>query len=136
MPRAARAQRAASRPGAAECDRDRPTSSAALAQAVVVLLLVTLIVFVMLHALPGRGGAGDRSAQQATNPTTIAAVQPGERARQAAAGCSTWTWLNASCCTGNLGFSYKQNQSVAALLERPAAEDHAARRAVACCCSC
>ncbi|MHB8296552.1 MAG: ABC transporter permease [Acidimicrobiales bacterium] len=83
-----------------------------LAQAVVVALIVSVIVFGLLHALPGglvRAQLGPRASAAAVHQLALSEgllkplpVQYG-------------IWL-ANALTGNLGFSYKLNQPVAILL--------------------
>jgi peptide/nickel transport system permease protein len=83
-----------------------------LAQAVVVLLLVSVIVFMMLHELPG-GTARAVLGERATN-TSIAQFNH-EHGFDKAFPLQYWDWLRATL-TGDLGFSYKQNESVTDLL--------------------
>lgn len=81
-------------------------------QAVIVLVGVSLIVFLLLHTLPG-GPARAVLALRA-NPATIHAfdVQYG---LLKPLPVQYITWLG-QLLHGNLGFSYKQNQSVSSLL--------------------
>jgi peptide/nickel transport system permease protein len=83
-----------------------------LLQAVVVVLLVTVIVFVLLHLLPG-GPARAQLGPRAT-PAQVAAfnhAQGYDRALPVQYG----HWL-AQLVTGNLGFSISLNQSVTSLI--------------------
>jgi peptide/nickel transport system permease protein len=82
------------------------------AQAVVVLVLVSIIVFGLLHLLPG-GPARAILGTHAT-PTTIAAFNKANGLDQPVPA-QYWHWLT-GVLSGNLGFSYQQNQTVAALL--------------------
>ena len=82
-------------------------------QAVIVLLLVTVIVFVFLHFLPG--GAARAMLGPQANPTTIAQFNE-EHGLNRSLPAQYLTWLN-ELLHGDLGFRYQQNQSVAALLE-------------------
>jgi peptide/nickel transport system permease protein len=82
-------------------------------QAVIVLLLVTVIVFVFIHFLPG-GAARAILGPQAT-PTTIAQFNE-EHGLNRSVPAQYLTWLN-ELVHGNLGFSYQQNQSVIDLLK-------------------
>jgi len=83
-----------------------------IAQSIVVLLLVTVIVFGMLHELPG-GTARAVLGQQAT-PTSIAVFDK-EHGLDNPFPVQYWDWLK-DVLRGDLGFSYVQNQSVSALL--------------------
>ena len=82
------------------------------AQAVLVLVLVSIIVFGLLHLLPG-GPARAILGTHAT-PTTIAAFNKANGLDQPVPA-QYWHWLT-GVLSGNLGFSYQQNQTVAALL--------------------
>jgi peptide/nickel transport system permease protein len=84
-----------------------------LAQSVVVLLLVTVIVFVLLHELPG-GTARAVLGERATN-TAIEEFNR-EHGFDKPLPVQYWNWLKTTL-QGDLGFSYKQNQTVTALLE-------------------
>ena len=81
-------------------------------QAIVVLIGVSLIVFLLLQALPG--GPARAALQLRANPATIHAfdVQYG---LLKPLPVQYLTWLG-QLLRGNLGFSYKQNQSVDSLL--------------------
>jgi peptide/nickel transport system permease protein len=81
-------------------------------QAIVVLFGVSLIVFLLLQALPG--GPARAVLQLRANPATIHAfdVQYG---LLKPLPVQYLTWLG-QLLQGNLGFSYKQNQSVDSLL--------------------
>jgi peptide/nickel transport system permease protein len=81
-------------------------------QAVVVLLLVSVIVFGLLHLLPG-GPARAILGTHAT-PTNIAAFNK-QNGLDSPLPVQYWHWLT-GVLSGNLGFSYVQNQSVASLL--------------------
>jgi peptide/nickel transport system permease protein len=81
-------------------------------QAVVVLLLVSLIVFGLLHLLPG-GPARAILGTHAT-PSNIAAFNQ-QNGLDQPVPVQYWHWLT-GVLSGNLGFSYVQNQSVSALL--------------------
>jgi peptide/nickel transport system permease protein len=81
-------------------------------QAVVVLLLVSVIVFGLLHLLPG-GPARAILGTHAT-PTNIAAFNK-QNGLDSPVPVQYWHWLT-GVLSGNLGFSYVQNQSVASLL--------------------
>jgi peptide/nickel transport system permease protein len=81
-------------------------------QAVVVLLLVSVIVFGLLHLLPG-GPARAILGTHAT-PTNIAAFNK-QDGLDSPVPVQYWHWLT-GVLSGNLGFSYVQNQSVASLL--------------------
>lgn len=81
-------------------------------QAVVVLIGVSLIVFLLLHQLPGgpaRGVLGQRA-----NPATIHAFEV-QYGLLKPLPVQYLTWIG-QLLRGNLGFSYKQNQSVDSLL--------------------
>lgn len=82
------------------------------AQAVVVLVLVSIIVFGLLHLLPG-GPARAILGTHAT-PTAVAAFNKANGLDQPVPA-QYWHWLT-GVLSGNLGFSYQQNQTVAALL--------------------
>jgi peptide/nickel transport system permease protein len=81
-------------------------------QAVVVLLLVSVIVFVLLHELPG-GTARAVLGPMATN-TSIEQFNK-QHYLDKPLPVQYWHWLD-SVLHGNLGFSYHQNESVAQLL--------------------
>jgi peptide/nickel transport system permease protein len=83
-----------------------------LAQSVVVLLLVSMIVFTMLHELPG-GAARAVLGERATN-TSIAEFNR-QNGFDKPFPVQYWNWLERTA-QGDLGFSYKQNESVTALL--------------------
>jgi len=82
------------------------------AQAVVVLLLVSVIVFGLLHLLPG-GPARAILGTHAT-PTNIAAFDR-QNGLDSPVPVQYWHWLT-GVLSGNLGFSYVQNESVSSLL--------------------
>lgn len=81
-------------------------------QAVVVLVLVSVIVFVLLHLLPG-GPARAILGTHAT-PSNIAAFNQ-QNGLDHPLPVQYWHWLT-GVLSGNLGFSYVQNQSVSSLL--------------------
>jgi peptide/nickel transport system permease protein len=81
-------------------------------QAVVVLLLVSVIVFGLLHLLPG-GPARAILGTHAT-PSNIAAFNK-QNGLDSPLPVQYWHWLT-GVLSGNLGFSYVQNQSVSSLL--------------------
>jgi peptide/nickel transport system permease protein len=81
-------------------------------QAVVVLVLVSLIVFGLLHLLPG-GPARAILGTHAT-PSNIAAFNQ-QNGLDSSMPVQYWHWLT-GVLSGNLGFSYVQNESVASLL--------------------
>ena len=76
-----------------------------VAQAVVVMLLVSLIVFVLLHLLPG--GAARGSPRPAGDAGPAGAVQPRERARQAPVAAvphlarASWSTATSATATGS-----------------------------------
>jgi peptide/nickel transport system permease protein len=83
-----------------------------LSQAVVVMFIVSIIVFILLHALPGglvRAQLGPRATTYAVRQFTI---EQGLN-KPVVVQYAIWLW---HALQGNLGFSYKQNQSVASLL--------------------
>jgi len=83
-----------------------------VAQAVVVLLLVTVIVFVMLHALPG-GTARAVLGERATN---VAIDQFNKQnGFDQPLPVQYWRWFD-QVLHGDLGFSFVRNESVAQLL--------------------
>jgi peptide/nickel transport system permease protein len=83
-----------------------------LAQSVVVLLLVSMMVFTMLHELPG-GAARAVLGERATN-TSIAEFNR-QNGFDKPFAVQYWNWLERTA-QGDLGFSYKQNESVTDLL--------------------
>lgn len=83
-----------------------------IGQAIVVLFIVTVITFILLHLLPG-GPARAELGPQAT-PTAIASFNA-EHGFDRGLWTQYWTWLN-DLLHGNLGYSFKENQSVASLL--------------------
>jgi peptide/nickel transport system permease protein len=83
-----------------------------LAQAVIVLFIVSVVVFGLLHALPGglvRAQLGPRATALAVHDLT---VQEGLN-KPIVVQYGIWAW---HALQGNLGFSYKLNESVGALL--------------------
>ncbi|HEY6495558.1 MAG TPA: ABC transporter permease [Trebonia sp.] len=81
-------------------------------QAVLVLLLVSVIVFGLLHLLPG-GPARAILGTHAT-PSNIAAFDK-QNGLDSSVPVQYWHWLT-GVLSGNLGYSYVQNESVASLL--------------------
>ena len=81
-------------------------------QALVVLILVSIIIFILLHLLPG-GPARAILGTHAT-PTTIAAFNR-ENGLDSPLPAQYWHWLT-GVLSGNLGFSYVLNQPVSSLL--------------------
>ena len=83
-----------------------------LVQAIVVMFIVSLIVFVLLHMLPGglvRAQLGPKATFYAVHELTL------QEGLNKPLPVQFWLWLW-HALHGNLGFSYKQNQSVASLL--------------------
>lgn len=83
-----------------------------LLQAVVVTFIVAVIVFLLLHALPGglvRAQLGPKATALSVHELTLAEGLD----KPLVAQFGIWLW---HALQGNLGFSYKQNQSVATLL--------------------
>jgi peptide/nickel transport system permease protein len=83
-----------------------------LGQAIIVMLLVSMLVFLMLHALPGglvRSQLGPKASRFAVHQLTI------EEGLTKPLPVQYGIWL-AHVVQGNLGFSYKQNTPVATLL--------------------
>lgn len=83
-----------------------------LLQSIVVVLLVTVIVFILLHLLPG-GPARAQLGPRAT-PAAIATFNH-QMGYDRSLPVQYWHWLT-ELVTGNLGFSVKFNQSVASLI--------------------
>ena len=83
-----------------------------LLQSIVVVLLVTVIVFVLLHLLPG-GPARAQLGPRAT-PPAIANFNH-QMGYDRSVPVQYWHWLT-QLVTGNLGFSVKFNQSVVSLI--------------------
>ncbi len=83
-----------------------------LLQSVVVVLLVTVIVFILLHLLPG----GPARAQLGPRATSAAIENFNHQmGYDRPVPIQYWHWLT-QLVTGNLGFSVKFNQSVASLI--------------------
>ncbi|HTF47711.1 MAG TPA: ABC transporter permease [Pseudonocardia sp.] len=83
-----------------------------LVQSIVVVLLVTVIVFILLHLLPG----GPARAQLGPRATPVAIDAFNHRmGYDRPIPVQYWTWLE-QLATGNLGFSVKLNQSVLSLI--------------------
>ncbi len=83
-----------------------------MGQAVIVLLLVSLIMFVLLHAMPGglvRAQLGPRATRAAVRQLTR--LEGLTKPLPFQYGIWLWNLLH-----GNLGFSYRQNSQVATLL--------------------
>lgn len=83
-----------------------------IAQAVVLTLMVSILVFVLLHSLPGgliRAQLGTRASSYAVQQLTR---QEG-LLRPLPVQYGLWLW---NALHGNLGFSYKLNQTVGSLL--------------------
>jgi len=83
-----------------------------LLQAVVVVIVVTIIVFLLLHALPG--GAARAILGPRASADQIATFNQQNGLNQPLLGqyfTDLGHWF-----TGNFGFSYKLNESVASLL--------------------
>jgi peptide/nickel transport system permease protein len=83
-----------------------------LLQSIVVVLLVTVIVFILLHLLPG-GPARAQLGARAT-PAAIANFNH-QMGYDRPVPVQYWNWLT-ELVTGNLGFSVKFNQSVVSLI--------------------
>src|SRR5882757_8042866 len=83
-----------------------------LVQSIVVLVLVTVIVFILLHLLPG-GPARAQLGPRAT-PLAIANFNH-EMGYNRPLPVQYWTWLT-QLVRGNLGFSVELNQSVISLI--------------------
>ena len=81
-------------------------------QALVVLLLVSVIVFGLSHLLPG--GPARASLGTHATPTNIAAFNRANGLDSPLPG-QYWHWLT-GVLSGNFGFSYVLNQPVASLL--------------------
>ncbi|MFN2479036.1 MAG: ABC transporter permease [Pseudonocardiaceae bacterium] len=83
-----------------------------LLQSVVVVLLVTVIVFVLLHLLPG----GPARAQLGPRATSVAIANFNHQmGYDRPVPIQYWSWLK-QLITGHLGFSTKLNQSVVSLI--------------------
>lgn len=83
-----------------------------LAQAVVVMFIVAVIVFIVLHVLPGglvRAQLGPKATAYAVREFTI------QQGLNKPLVVQFGIWLS-RVLRGNLGFSYKQNQTVVSLL--------------------
>lgn len=83
-----------------------------LLQAIVVTFIVAVIVFILLHALPGglvRAQLGPKATALSVHELTLEEGLD----RPLVVQFGIWLW---HALQGNLGFSYKQNQSVATLL--------------------
>jgi peptide/nickel transport system permease protein len=83
-----------------------------IGQAIVVLFIVTVIMFILVHLLPG-GPARAELGPQAT-PIAIASFNH-EHAFDKSLWTQYWTWLG-ELLRGDLGYSFKENSSVVALL--------------------
>jgi peptide/nickel transport system permease protein len=83
-----------------------------LVQSIVVVLLVTVIVFILLHLLPG----GPARAQLGPRATPVAIANFNHQmGYDRPVPIQYWDWLT-QLVTGNLGFSAKLNQSVVSLI--------------------
>jgi peptide/nickel transport system permease protein len=83
-----------------------------LLQSIVVVLLVTVIVFILLHLLPG----GPARAQLGPRATPVAIANFNHQmGYDRPVPIQYWDWLT-QLVTGNLGFSVKFNQSVVSLI--------------------
>jgi peptide/nickel transport system permease protein len=83
-----------------------------LAQAVVVLFLVSIITFALLHALPGglvRAQLGPKASRFAVHQLTV------QEGLTKPLVVQFWVWLS-NLLHGNLGIAYKQETPVATLL--------------------
>jgi len=80
-------------------------------QSIVVLLLVTIIMFVMFHLLPGNPAKAELGPK--TNPATVAAFDRLNGFNRPV-WYQFWVYLD-HLAHGNLGFSYVQNASVGLL---------------------
>jgi peptide/nickel transport system permease protein len=85
-----------------------------LLQAVVVVLLVTMITFILLRAIPGNVAIAILGPQAYRNPQVIAAFNA-EYGFDKPWFVQYFLWLG-HLLQGNLGYSWKQNQSVQSLL--------------------
>jgi peptide/nickel transport system permease protein len=83
-----------------------------IGQAIIVLILVSIIVFVLIHLLPG-GPARAILGTMAT-PSAIKAFNQANGLNHPVPQ-QYWIWLT-GVLRGNLGYSYQQNQTVASLL--------------------
>lgn len=83
-----------------------------IGQAIVVLFIVTVIMFILVHLLPG-GPARAELGPQAT-PTAIASFNA-QHGFDRSLWTQYWTWLG-ELLRGDLGYSFKENSTVAALL--------------------
>ena len=83
-----------------------------IGQAVIVLVLVTIVVFVLIHLLPG-GPARAILGTMAT-PTAVKAFNQANGLNHPIP-VQYWDWIT-GVLRGNLGYSYQLNQSVASLL--------------------
>ncbi len=83
-------------------------------QSVVVILLVTVITFALLRAIPGNPAIAILGPDSFRNPAAIRAFDQ-QYGFNLPWYSQYWLWLR-HLLTGNLGFSWKLNQSVASLL--------------------
>jgi peptide/nickel transport system permease protein len=81
-------------------------------QAVVVLILVTIVVFVLIHLLPG--GPARAILGTLATPSAIKSFDK-TNGLDHPIPVQYWIWLT-GVLRGNLGYSFQQNQSVASLL--------------------
>ena len=83
-----------------------------VAQGIIVVIVVTVIVFIILHALPGgpaRGMLGPEATQQQVQRFIVA------NGYNKPLWVQYWRYID-QLVHGNLGYSYQNNQTVAALL--------------------
>jgi peptide/nickel transport system permease protein len=83
-------------------------------QSVVVILLVTVITFALLRAIPGNPAIAVLGPNSFRNPAAIRQFDQ-QYGFDLPWYSQYWLWLR-HLLTGNLGFSWKMNQSVASLL--------------------
>jgi peptide/nickel transport system permease protein len=83
-------------------------------QAIVVLLLVTVITFALLRAIPGNPAVAVLGPNSFRNPAALRQFDQ-QYGFDLPWYSQYWLWLR-HLLTGNLGFSWKLNQSVASLL--------------------
>ena len=83
-------------------------------QSIVVILLVTVITFALLRAIPGNPAIAILGPNSFRNPAAIAQFDK-QYGFDLPWYSQYWLWLR-HLLTGNLGFSWKLNQSVASLL--------------------
>jgi peptide/nickel transport system permease protein len=81
-------------------------------QAIVVLILVTIVVFVLIHLLPG--GPARAILGTLATPSAIRSFDQ-TNGLDHSLPVQYWIWIT-GVLRGNLGYSFQQNQSVASLL--------------------